>query len=46
MSKSAIAGIEPKILWERFFEITQVPRPSKKEEKIKNYLRNLFIKTV
>ena len=42
MSKSAIAGIEPKILWERFFEITQVPRPSKKEEKIKNYLRNLL----
>lgn len=42
MSKSAIAGIEPKILWERFFEITQVPRPSKKEEKIKNYLRKLL----
>ena len=42
MSKSAIAGIEPKILWERFFEITQVPRPSKKEEKIRNYLRNLL----
>jgi dipeptidase D len=42
MSSTVIAGIEPKILWQRFFEITQVPRPSKKEEKIKNYLRNLL----
>jgi dipeptidase D len=42
MSKAAIEGLEPKILWERFYEITQVPRPSKKEAKIRNYLRNLL----
>jgi len=29
---------EPKELWDRFYEITQVPRPSKKEEKIRDYL--------
>ncbi len=40
MSKQAIEGIEPKVLWERFYEISQVPRPSKKEEKILEYVRN------
>jgi len=42
MPKSAIEGIEPKILWERFYEITQVPRPSKKEEKIIEHFKNLL----
>ncbi len=26
------------LIWDRFYEMTQVPRPSKKEEKIRNYL--------
>ena len=38
----AINGLEPKILWERFSEIAQVPRPSKKEEKIREHMRNLL----
>ncbi len=42
MPKSAIEGIEPKILWERFYEISQVPRPSKKEEKIIEHFKNLL----
>ena len=42
MPKSAIEGLEPKILWERFYEITQVPRPSKKEEKIIEHFKNLL----
>ena len=29
---------EPKHLWDRFFEITQIPRPSRKEEKIQDYI--------
>ena len=32
MSKDAISGLNPEILWEYFYEISQVPRPSKKEE--------------
>jgi len=40
----AIKGLEPKILWERFAEIAQVPRPSKKEEKIREHLKNLLNK--
>jgi len=39
MSIKAIEGINPKILWQRFYEITQIPRPSKKEEKIIEYLK-------
>ncbi len=39
MNKEAITGIEPEILWNRFFEIAQVPRPSKKEEKIRTHIK-------
>lgn len=39
MSKKAIEGLQPEIIWQRFFEISQIPRPSKKEEKILDYLR-------
>lgn len=31
---------EPKAMWNRFYELTQVPRPSKKEEKVRAYLIN------
>ena len=41
MSENILKGVKPEILWQRFFEITQVPRPSKKEEKIRVYLKNL-----
>jgi dipeptidase D len=40
MSRKAIEGLQPEILWNRFYEITQVPRPSKKEGKILNYLKS------
>lgn len=32
---------EPKYLWDQFFNFTQIPRPSKKEEKIAKYLIDL-----
>ncbi len=37
---SEISKLEPKVVWEIFDEITQVPRPSKKEEKIIAYLED------
>ena len=35
---SAISTLEPRLVWEQFDAITQVPRPSKKEGKIINFL--------
>lgn len=40
MSVKAIEGLAPAQLWNRFFEISQIPRPSKHEERIRLYLRN------
>jgi len=37
MSKE-ILNLKPEKMWKYFHEITQVPRPSKKEEKIRQYL--------
>ena len=42
MSQNEVALLEPNHLWKRFYEITQVPHPSKKEEKIRAYLRKLL----
>jgi dipeptidase D len=42
MTSNEVASLEPNHLWKRFYEITQVPRPSKKEEKIRTYLRKLL----
>ena len=42
MTLNEVATLEPNHLWKRFYEITQVPRPSKKEEKIRAYLRKLL----
>jgi len=42
MANTAVAELDPKHLWKRFYEITQVPRPSKKEEKIRAHLRELL----
>ncbi|MFA3782932.1 aminoacyl-histidine dipeptidase [Melioribacteraceae bacterium 4301-Me] len=39
MSQKAIEGLNPTILWQRFYEISQIPRPSKHEEKIVDYLK-------
>jgi len=33
-----IANLEPKAVWENFYKLTQVPRPSKKEEKIQSFM--------
>ncbi|MDD2299673.1 MAG: aminoacyl-histidine dipeptidase, partial [Fermentimonas sp.] len=33
-----IKDLEPSAIWGYFFDITQIPRPSKKEEKIRAYL--------
>ena len=38
---SEIKNLEPKEIWNYFHEITQVPRPSKKEEKIRNYVKEV-----
>ncbi len=39
MSKDAIKGLQPELLWESFYGISQVPRPSKKEELIREHVR-------
>lgn len=41
-SLSAIAGLSPANLWQRFYEISQIPRPSKKEERITAHFEQLF----
>jgi len=40
MSAKVIEGLKPELVWQRFYELTQVPRPSKKEEKVVEYVRN------
>lgn len=40
MANSVIEDLEPSTLWTRFYEISQIPRPSKGEEQIRAYLRN------
>lgn len=41
---SQIRDLEPKLMWELFDEITRVPRPSKREEKIVAYLVDFAVK--
>lgn len=41
MSKPSDFPTTPKYLWEVFYDFTQHPRPSKKEEKIQKYLLDL-----
>lgn len=38
MSKE-ILNLEPKALWKNFYSLTQIPRPSKKEEKVIEFLK-------
>jgi dipeptidase D len=40
MGKEAIEGLKPEKLWEVFYDITQIPRCSKHEEKIRAYVRD------
>jgi len=35
---SSIKNLAPQLVWKYFYEITQIPRPSKREEKITDYL--------
>ncbi len=42
MAESAIKDLKPGLVWQRFYEITRVPRPSKKEGKIREHLRNFL----
>lgn len=42
MSEQVINRLKPELLWKRFYEITQVPRPSKKEGKILKHFKELF----
>lgn len=37
---SDISKLEPQIVWKNFHDVTQVPRPSKKEEKIIKFLED------
>lgn len=39
---SAIEGLQPQLLWQYFYEISQIPRCSKKEERITAYLEAQF----
>ncbi len=36
---SEITKLEPKLLWKYFYEITQIPRPSKKEKAMIEYMK-------
>ena len=36
---SDIKNLEPKLLWKYFHEITQIPRPSKKEQKMTEFMK-------
>ncbi len=39
MSKE-ILNLEPKAVWKHFYELTQIPRPSKKEGKVIEFMKN------
>ncbi len=36
---SEIKNLEPKLLWKYFYEITQIPRPSKKEHRMTEFMK-------
>jgi len=44
MSDKAIKGLNPKAIWQHFYELTQVPRPSKREEKAVEFVKQYAIK--
>jgi dipeptidase D len=36
--KDAVVGMEPQAVWQNFYDLTQVPRPSHHEEKVRDFL--------
>ncbi len=40
MPRKVIEGLKPETLWQRFYEISQIPRPSKHEGEIVEFLKN------
>ncbi len=40
MSKQAIEGLKPELLWQHFYELSQIPRPSKREYKAVEFVKN------
>ncbi|PID57661.1 MAG: cytosol nonspecific dipeptidase [Ignavibacteriae bacterium] len=40
MSNNAVDGLKPKLLWEHFYELSQIPRPSKREEKAVQFVKD------
>lgn len=41
---SVLAQLEPKLIWQQFEDITRIPRPSKKEEKIAQFIKDFAAK--
>ena len=39
MAAEVIKGLKPELLWQHFYELSQVPRPSKREEKAVEFVR-------
>lgn len=39
MSEKVIKGLKPELLWKHFYELSQVPRPSKREGKAVEFVR-------
>ena len=39
MSAKAIEGLKPELLWQQFYELSQVPRPSKREQKAVDFVK-------
>jgi dipeptidase D len=48
--KDAIAGMEPQPVWQNFYDLTQIPRPSHHEEQVRDFLvqfgKGLGLKTI
>ena len=36
--KDAVAGMDPQDVWQNFYDLTQIPRPSHHEEKVRDFL--------
>jgi len=37
---SDIRNLEPKMVWDIFYDLTRIPRPSKKEKRVIDYVVN------
>src|SRR5210317_1913343 len=40
----AVRDLEPKSIWKNFADLNEVPRPSKKEERVIKFIKNFGIK--